>query len=190
MNRRGFLKSSSVAIAAATVYLPDVFTEKLPEKYVDPAEWFRENRGWLEDWFLKSEMEPHNDWIIDGHPMQIFRNEAVIDTNQRNNTIFRDSIRPKILKDIDYAHMTSILLACVFGVETTFSGTTCEGYPAPRTMSGFVDQTGRYPTRKDRIVVQYISLYRRFQYHRLLYDGGESMNPSDVVFSELRIKVL
>ena len=42
----------------------------------------------------------------------------------------------------------------------------------------------------NRITVQYISLFRKFQYHRMLYNGGLSEYPSDVLFSELRIKVL
>lgn len=181
MNRRDFLKTSALATSAALVCLPGEFTDKLPEGYINPADWFRENKVWLRKWFEKSDMKPYNDWIVDGHTMQIFKDEATI--------IYSKGLHPPIMKELYSIHMDSILLACIFGVEDSH-GTIIDGYPAPRTMSGFFEQTGRYPTKKDKILVQYISLFRRYKYHRLLWDGGHSEWESDVIFSELRIKVL
>lgn len=193
MNRRDFLKSSSVAIAAATVYLPDIFTERLPSEYVNPAQWFTENKEWLKEWFLKSDKKFYRDpFVIEklrARPMQIFRTDGItMETYEASNRFEKEylieRIAPPLLSDLKDMHWDSILVTCIFGIEQISSGVTGEGYPAPRCMSGFFEQTGRYPTKKDKILVQCLRLFDKMDYNKY-FDFQTT-----AFISELRIKAL
>lgn len=142
VSRRQFIKTLAV-LAPAISIAPTLI---LPDTKIEPAKWFEGNGHWLLDWIHNAEpAEIHNG-------MQIFQTKKHITATMQLRA--KIEIVNFLKNDTRGAHVFYILKACVFGVgsEMTILNTGV----AIRHMAGFIEQTGRYPTKRDRPTIRYL----------------------------------
>lgn len=149
MKRRDAIKT--IVVLGASVFVPLNLAKSAPK----PEVWFKENLDWLLRWFDHSLSRNH--W----EGMQIFK------TGYSANYIMDKIIDDRKLKE----HKVEILWSAIFqkgGIEYYNSD---GGYNPIRWMSGFLEQTGRFPVKEDKVRFEYLTKSWLKHYKELdLYD--------------------
>ena len=134
--------------------------------------WFQKNYDWIRTWIDTA--EPYDDFL----GMQIFRVPSVVDGILKKTMITNSMLCPDFKRDgqaIRYHALKKqeleweILHACVISIEMN-PGQDMPGL-THRTMSGFMEQVGRRPKKKDRVVIKYLEgngITRWFSKYELL----------------------
>lgn len=157
MNRSKFLKSLSLFVGGVFI-APKVLAEKRDNKFVidnprygklsgiDHNDWLRKNYHWLERWLDNYEIKKLNHNRPDEQS-----NREYSDGMQK----FDDIVIPGVNERLEWAlnrkmreHKFNILQSAVFSKKINVD--VARGY-FHTTMSGFVEQMGRLPTKEDKV---------------------------------------
>ena len=159
MKRRNFM-TISAAVTAGILVLPpgSIILCSSGRKFKDPMVWFKENYDWIKGWLDTA--KPYGEY----EEMQIFKTSSRVGASSFMYIDYKKD--PTVLRchaERLEEHKFDILLSCVLGVKSNVkayqegSGIGEADTMSPvRTMAGFVDQVGRYPTKKDKIEIQYL----------------------------------
>ncbi len=205
MKRRDFM-TISAAVTAGILVLPpgSIIPCSSGRKFKDPMVWFKENYHWIKGWLDTAKPNSYYD------DMQIFKTLSRVGAS---SFIYIDYKKdPNVLRyhaERLEEHKFAILLSCVLGVKPNVKayqdgsnayGDLLNGQQLVKTMAGFVDQVGRYPTKKDKVRIEYLQgneVTRWMQRHEILStprgDGGMNVYTSGQFYlflSECKLKVL
>ncbi len=137
--------------------------------YIDPMEWFKENKEWmLKSWFVNPCVYNDPEGKCKYGLMQIFKS-WVSGTDVATSEKYSHKIGIDKLREV-------VLYSAVFGVQRKIcenfgkwtgsgiqaypegTGVDLSGvYPRVRYMGGFIQQTGRYPTKGDKARFVYLA---------------------------------
>jgi hypothetical protein len=153
MKRRNFIKSGMGIILLSHTIGGFSFNRIIPQKetYIDPDKWFNDNFYWLKDWLDNSEMSKSPKYKGFQHFLTEWKQGQ--DINPFNQFI--------ITQEYKNEHSIEILRHAVFSKkarirrQNPWSGFTEDLY----FMSGFIEQKGRYPTKRDRAIFEYWDKY-------------------------------
>jgi hypothetical protein len=147
--------------------------------------WFNENYDWIYTWLDTAKPDTYYD------EMQIFKTTSLVEKSSLIDRVRQFDYKkdPNVLgchaQRLE-EHKFNILLACVFGVGSKVSGyregsgvDKASTMPPVRYLQGFIEQTDRYPTKKDKVRIEYLQgngVKRWLQKHEVLSiprgDGG------------------
>ena len=173
MNRKQFIKSTALVVGGITL-MPNIIIPKYKDD-VDKLKWFSDNYHWLEKW-------------LDNYKEINLPLKEIYNTMQR----FMDNV-PIIgggelyLKHKRKEHKIQILHYAVFSKHSFYQA----GDERLATMSGFLEQKGRLPNKRDRVLFEVCppdKTGKRFLRERKVrdYEG----RPSIQILSDCRLKVL